>query len=193
MHSSLHELIYLIGFVVFYSIRLFYLFVVGSRKPAETRRSLQEHLLLIYAAIAFFLLPLFAIFTPTLAFADFALSQWTAFAGAILFFVSIFLFWRSHADLGRNWSATLDVQVDHELVTRGVYTHIRHPMYLSLVLFGLAQALLIGNWITTLAGLSSALAFPLLRVPHEEKMMADHFGAEWAAYRARTGALLPWL
>jgi protein-S-isoprenylcysteine O-methyltransferase Ste14 len=44
---------------------------------------------------------------------------------------ALILFWRSHADLGRNWSPSLQLLKDHRLVTGGVYRHVRHPMYAS--------------------------------------------------------------
>ena len=36
------------------------------------------------------------------------------------------------------------------------------------------------------------LVAQLARIRREEALLARHFGAEWAAYAARTGALLPW-
>jgi protein-S-isoprenylcysteine O-methyltransferase Ste14 len=48
--------------------------------------------------------------------------------GAMLMTLAIWLFWRSHADLGRNWSPSLQLREGHELVTEGVYRYVRHPM-----------------------------------------------------------------
>src|SRR5688572_24263574 len=47
--------------------------------------------------------------------------------GAALMALAVLLFWRSHADLGRNWSPSLELREGHELVTQGVYRHVRHP------------------------------------------------------------------
>jgi protein-S-isoprenylcysteine O-methyltransferase Ste14 len=101
------------------------------------------------------------------------------------------MFWRSHADLGQNWSATLEVRKDHELVTQGIYRSIRHPMYASILLWGLAQALLLPNW---LAGWSAFVPFTVLyiiRTPREERMMCEFFGDQYRNYMRRTGRLLP--
>jgi protein-S-isoprenylcysteine O-methyltransferase Ste14 len=50
--------------------------------------------------------------------------------------IGLWLFYRSHADLGTNWSITLEIREQHRLITQGVYRRIRHPMYSAL---GLTQ------------------------------------------------------
>ena len=56
------------------------------------------------------------------------------------------MFRRSHKDLGRNWSISLEIREEHKLVTRGVYSLIRHPMYTAFLLMAVGQAFLISNW-----------------------------------------------
>ncbi|MCL6613199.1 MAG: hypothetical protein K6U03_01040 [Firmicutes bacterium] len=58
-----------------------------------------------------------------------------------------------------------------QLVTQGIYGTIRHPMYASQLLWGIAQALLLQNWIAGPAGLAAFLPLYLVRVPREERMM----------------------
>lgn len=72
-----------------------------------------------------------------------------------------------------------------------VFCTIRHPMYASHLLWGIAQALLLHNWIAGLAGLITFLPLYFLRIPHEERMMPHHFGEQYRAYCARTGRILP--
>ncbi len=45
---------------------------------------------------------------------------------------ALWLFWRSHADLGRNWSQAFELRKGHELITHGVYRVVRHPMYAAI-------------------------------------------------------------
>lgn len=100
-------------------------------------------------------------------------------------------FHRSHSDLGAYWSVTLELRENHRLITRGVYRHVRHPMYAALFLYSIGQALMLPNWI---AGPSYFVAFGILfalRVGAEERMMLEAFGNEYAAYRARTKLLVP--
>ena len=105
--------------------------------------------------------------------------------------MGLWLFARSHADLGTNWSITLEVREKHQLVTQGIYRALRHPMYSALLLYSLGQALVVPNWI---AGPSYAVAMALLfafRLGPEERMMLEEFGKEYEAYIGRTKRLVP--
>jgi protein-S-isoprenylcysteine O-methyltransferase Ste14 len=112
-------------------------------------------------------------------------------AGVVTGVAFLWLFRRSHKDLGKNWSVTLEVREGHQLVTGGVYAHVRHPMYASFLLWGVTQALLIPNWIAGFAGLLAVIALYASRQSKEEAMMRQTFGAEYDAYCARTSRLVP--
>lgn len=138
--------------------------------------------------------PLFYLFTHWLDFADYQLPpylRWMGWLGAAVFAAALLLLWRSHVDLARQWSAIPEVKNDHSLVTTGVYSHIRHPMYAAHVLWALAQGLLLHNWIAGPALLVTIIPFCLVRIPLEEKMMLDHFGDEYRTYITRTGRIFP--
>jgi protein-S-isoprenylcysteine O-methyltransferase Ste14 len=131
--------------------------------------------------------------TPVLAFADYALHPIPFFAGLACLVAGLWLLYRSHADLGDNWSITLEVRENHQLVTQGIYRRIRHPMYLALLLHAAGQALVLPNWV---AGPAYGIGFLFLfagRIAREEQMMQDEFGEEYAAYLARTARLIPGL
>jgi protein-S-isoprenylcysteine O-methyltransferase Ste14 len=117
----------------------------------------------------------------------------TGGVGVALMTLALWLFWRSHADLGRNWSPSLQLREDHALVTEGVYRHVRHPMYASEWLWGAAQALLLQNWVAGWASLALFTPLYVLRVPREERLMLDRFGEEYRAYMDRTGRVVPHL
>jgi protein-S-isoprenylcysteine O-methyltransferase Ste14 len=146
--------------------------------------------LLTIAWISFFV-PLLWVATPWFDFAEFTLHLTPLAAGIALFAVGLWLFYRSHVDLGPNWSITLEVREQHRLVTAGQYHRIRHPMYLALLVYSLGQALVIPNW---LAGPSYAVAMALLiglRIGPEERMMRERFGGDYDRYAAHTARLLP--
>ncbi len=103
----------------------------------------------------------------------------------------LWLFWRSHADLGRNWSPWLEVHAAQTLVTHGVYARIRHPMYASIFISCIAQALLLPNWVAGPAGLVSFLAMYLERARREEDLMLHRLGTAYREYMGRTGRILP--
>jgi protein-S-isoprenylcysteine O-methyltransferase Ste14 len=149
-----------------------------------------EVFLLTVAWTAFFV-PILWIATPWLTFADYPLYRAPFLAGSFLLALGLWLFYRSHSDLGTNWSVTLEIREAHHLVTDGVYARVRHPMYFAFLLYGLGQAIVIPNW---LAGPAYAVAMMLLcalRLGPEEALMREHFKGEYDAYASRTNRLIP--
>ena len=159
-------------------------------KVIRSRRGALEAVLLTLAWVAFFV-PLVWVASTVFAFADYPPRPIPLLAGIVCLAVGLWLFARSHADLGTNWSITLEVREQHQLVTRGIYRTLRHPMYSALLLYSLGQALVVPNWI---AGPSYAVAMSLLfalRLGPEERMMLEEFGNDYEAYRGRTKRLVP--
>lgn len=150
-----------------------------------------ERGLLILVSFGGTILPLTHLATGIFDFANYQLPEWAAGGGGVLLIFGLWLFWKSHADLGRNWSVTTELHEDQKLITTGVYRTIRHPMYSAIWILFLTQPLFIQNWI---AGLSGPIAFAImyvLRVPYEEKMMRERFGQAYDDYCARSGRILP--
>jgi protein-S-isoprenylcysteine O-methyltransferase Ste14 len=159
-------------------------------KVATSHKTSLENCLLVLAWIGFFV-PLIWVASPAFSFAEYALRTSPLIAGVMCLVIGLWLFYRSHADLGTNWSITLEVREQHRLITQGVYRRIRHPMYLALALYSIGQALIIPNWV---AGPSNLIAFAILlalRLGAEERMMVKEFGNEYAAYSVRTKRLIP--
>ena len=103
----------------------------------------------------------------------------------------LWLFRRSHIELGKNWSISLDLREGHQLVTSGLYRHVRHPMYASIFLYAVGQALVVPNWIVGPANLVAFFVLFAVRVQSEEQMMADKFGDQYRNYMAKTKRLIP--
>jgi protein-S-isoprenylcysteine O-methyltransferase Ste14 len=86
---------------------------------------------------------------------------------------------------------TLEIRETHELITSGVYRHVRHPMYSAFFLWAVAQALLLPNFVAGLAGLTGFGTLFAFRLPREERMMKESFGEAYRAYAARTKRIIP--
>jgi protein-S-isoprenylcysteine O-methyltransferase Ste14 len=185
------RVIYLLGFIVSSLIRAPYARHPHRERIAQNRVTALDKLLIFLASMGTVLVPLLFLITPWLDFADYQLPLWAGWLGALILAGSLWLFWRSHAELGQNWFLSLQTREGHVLVTEGVFRHIRHPMYASMWLWGIAQALVLQNWIAGLSGLAGLLPVYLLRVPREERMMVDHFGEAYISYMSRTGRVLP--
>jgi len=156
----------------------------------RSRKGKLEIVLLTLAWLAFFL-PLIWIATPVLASADYPLRPVPLLTGAVCLTLGLWLFHLSHADLGANWSITLQVREKHTLVSQGVYRLVRHPMYTALLLYSVGQALVLPNYV---AGPFYAVTMALLvtlRIGPEERMMLEEFGKDYQEYRAHTKRLVP--
>jgi protein-S-isoprenylcysteine O-methyltransferase Ste14 len=94
--------------------------------------------------------------------------------------------------LGRRFSGLVAIQPNHALVTDGLYSRIRNPSYLGLLILSLGWALAFRSGAGVLL---AALNIPPLiaRMNSEERLLRAQFGQEYEAYRARTWRLLPGL
>ena len=162
----------------------------GRIQVVKHRKDWREKALLTLAWASFFI-PLVWVVAPVFDFAEYPLRLGVMLAGAACFAVGLWLFHRSHADLGVNWSITLELREGHRLTTHGVYRRIRHPMYAALFLHSIGQALVVPNWI---AGPSYLAAFTILfavRLKREEAMLIDEFGDAYRDYMQTTKRLIP--
>ncbi len=184
-------LVWLAAFIVMCAIRTPHSLRNRANVVVDARKDMTESLLLGAMFAAMMVLPLVHLATGLFAFADYALPDWATWIGAVVQVPYLWLFWRSHADLGRNWSPGLEVRDVHELVTNGVYARIRHPMYAAIWISALTQPLLIHNWIAGFLIVPAFAAMWFIRVPNEEALMRQRFGDAWDAYCMRAGRLLP--
>ena len=92
--------------------------------------------------------------------------------------------------LGRRFSGLVAIQPGHALATGGIYSVIRNPSYLGLLVLSLGWALAFRSGVGVLL---AALNIPpiVARIRSEEKLLRAHFGEEYEAYRARTWRLIP--
>jgi protein-S-isoprenylcysteine O-methyltransferase Ste14 len=141
--------------------------------------------------LGIWVLPLTYAVTNGLQRFDYSLPSWMSWVAAGIFIVGLLIRFSAHQTLGRQWSGTVEPPDGHRLVTTGIYRHIRHPIYASLVLWAAAQTALLQNLVAGWSGAVTVALIWLLRVPREERMMLDEFSSEYSAYMARTGRLMP--
>jgi protein-S-isoprenylcysteine O-methyltransferase Ste14 len=114
-------------------------------------------------------------------------TRWTGIAvllaGSIMRIAPVFV-------LGRRFSGLVAIQPRHRLVTTGLYSVIRHPSYVGLMLGALGWALTFRSGIGVILALLNLL--PLIaRIRSEERLLAAQFGEEYAAWRRRTWRMVP--
>jgi protein-S-isoprenylcysteine O-methyltransferase Ste14 len=192
MSQDVFNWIWIGFFVVIVVVRKTHERKAGRRSSLKDTPAAEGTLMMLWG-IASGILPFIYIFSSWLDFANFPyeISPVFGIIGVVFFFISIWMLHRSHADLGKLWSPTVDPEAKQKLVTDGVYKRIRHPMYAAHMLWGVAQVLLLPNYIAGQLALVLMLAVIVLRVPREEQAMLEEFGDEYRQYMQKTGRILP--
>jgi protein-S-isoprenylcysteine O-methyltransferase Ste14 len=94
--------------------------------------------------------------------------------------------------LGRNWSGTVTLKEDHELIRSGPYAVVRHPIYTGMLAALLGTSIAVGTW-RALIGLAVMFIGLFIKIRIEERFMAEQFGEAYARYRTEVPALIPFL
>jgi len=94
--------------------------------------------------------------------------------------------------LGGNWSGSVTLKREHEIIRSGPYRWIRHPIYTGLLLAFVGSALARPEWRGGLAVLIVVVAlWRKLRL--EERWLAELFGPAYSDYKRHSWALLPFV
>ncbi len=192
MSQEIFSWVWLVLLIVIIAVRKVHERKAGKRVSLKGT-PLAEAAQMVLWGVAAGVLPFFYMFGTWLDFANlpFKMPPAFGFVGTALFLIAIWLLHRSHADLGKLWSPTVEPEAEQLLVTDGVYKRVRHPMYAAHVLWGIAQTLLLPNLIAGPLALVLIFAVIGLRVPREERAMLEQFGDEYRRYLDRTGRILP--
>jgi len=115
-----------------------------------------------------------------------------AWTGVVLCIAGLaFCIW-ARFTLGRNWSGVVTLKGGHELIMRGPYAVVRHPIYTGLLTMFIATVIVLGH----VAGI---IALPLvfvsiwIKLRHEEKLMLQKFPDQYTAYQRRVKRLIPFI
>ena len=94
--------------------------------------------------------------------------------------------------LGRNWSRSVTIKQDHELINTGPYAVVRHPIYTGILTGFLGMAIAISQVRGLIVFVLIFVAF-WIKFRMEEQWMRSQFGETYAAYARQTAALVPYL
>jgi protein-S-isoprenylcysteine O-methyltransferase Ste14 len=191
--ATISKIIWLVGLFIFVTLRIGPRLRSRKTPVRHSERGLREAAFVGCTLTGFGIVPLVYVATGFPQFANYPFLPAQGYLGTIVWIAALWLLYRTHRDLGRNWSMSLDVREQHTLITNGVYTHVRHPMYSAFWLMGTAQLLLLPNWFAGPAGLIGFSVLFFGRVRREEEMMIGAFGDEYRAYMRRTARVIPWV
>lgn len=112
-------------------------------------------------------------------------------ADIVVAFGLFFLLW-ARITLGSNWSGTVTIKENHELITRGPYAIVRHPIYTGMLVMLLGVAILAGHAIVFAFDLAVGVAMWVKSLT-EERMMTKEFPDAYPSYRKRVRSLIPFI
>ena len=102
-----------------------------------------------------------------------------------------FCLW-ARAVLGRNWSGTVTLKENHELIVRGPYRLVRHPIYTGLLAMMIGTAIQQGH-IAGMIGVIFVFVSFWIKLLHEEGVMLKQFPDQYPDYQQRVKRIIPWI
>src|SRR6202790_994213 len=117
---------------------------------------------------------------------------WPFWLGAAITIAGLLLAVWAREHLGSNWSRSVTIKQDHELITTGPYAVVRHPIYTGILTGFLGMAVTMGQVRGFIVLALFFLAF-WLKLRREEQFMNSQFGDVYVAYAQHTAALVPYL
>jgi protein-S-isoprenylcysteine O-methyltransferase Ste14 len=115
----------------------------------------------------------------------------TGILGDFLALVGLFIAIWARVTLGGNWSARVALKEDHQLIQRGPYRVVRHPIYSGLLLMILGTAVLAGQ-VSGFVALGICFGGFWVKLRQEEALLTAHLPG-YSEYVRRTKALLPFI
>jgi protein-S-isoprenylcysteine O-methyltransferase Ste14 len=179
-------------YAVFAGVRIYYRSQnIGRASDKEFNQRTKSIIVLIVAILGYFLtMGLWIVFPPLVLSFQFALPsviRWLG--GGMALFTTGLTVWIHHT-LGNWYSAKLEIQKNHQLITIGPYSKVRHPMYTTLNLFSLSVSLISANLLLIIFAILVTIPFYWI-VKAEEELLIEQFGEEYLAYMKTTGRFFP--
>ncbi len=112
-------------------------------------------------------------------------------AGVLCIAGLAFCVW-ARATLGRNWSGTVTLKEEHELIERGPYRVVRHPIYTGLLVMIFATAITSG-YLSGMVAVILAFTSFWIKLGGEEKLMLQQFPDQYRSYQQRVKRIIPFV
>ena len=162
-----------------------------TAKPTERREPLGSRLLhVLPLLVTVWLLWAEKMPAPFLNESLYPWAPWEFWVAALITALGLLFTVWARVHLGRNWSGTVTIKREHELIASGPYTIVRHPIYTGLLVAFIGSALARGEWRGVFAVfIAWAALWRKLRL--EERWMVERFGEQYTAYSRRVPALMP--
>lgn len=116
---------------------------------------------------------------------------WVSVLGIILLFFGIAIRVWAIQTLGKHFTATVQIKENHQLITNGPYSIVRHPSYLGAWMAITGTALFLNSYIGVLVAFFGMMYAYYVRIAVEEKALTDSFGLLYKDYQRRVKKIIP--
>lgn len=113
--------------------------------------------------------------------------------GFFMINLRFFIKYWSFKSLGEYWSPHIQIKNDHQLIKKGPYRFLRHPVYLSRIINVIGIPLITNSYYTLFGFLPINFFLVFFRIHKEEKLLTEKFGEEYIKYKEETSVLIPLL
>jgi protein-S-isoprenylcysteine O-methyltransferase Ste14 len=163
-------------------------FAIKRTKRSETPRERLQHIVpLLLAFWLIFHAPKHWLWLNLRLLPDVPTAWWTGlFITALGMTISIW----ARLTLGANWSGTVTLKDNHELISTGLYSRIRHPIYTGILVGAVGTAIIQGELRCLLGFLILLITFHF-KAKREESFLHQEFGPGFIEHQRRTGMFLP--
>lgn len=161
-------------------------------EEVEAKKNTDKNSLLIILVLSF---P--SIIIPVIEWAYFSTEKtgsilWTTI-GFLIMSIGIGLRLWAIRTLGKAFTTTVQIVKDHQLITDGPYSWIRHPSYLGAFLAFVGGGIFLQSWIGTLVAFSCMMIAYYIRISAEEKTLNKAFGNAYLNYSRKTVRMIPFV
>ena len=185
---------YMIYFILYYTGTLIDTII---RPADESDRKADKYtiiLLILFLGSPFFLI---LMYFENLFLNPLYLSFWSndlvMISGLIIYVGGMCIALGSRVQLGRQGSGRLKIQEEHELITRGIYKYLRHPMYLGGIVGVIGFCLVFHGFIMMFITITLYFLTFRSRMLYEEKILQEQFGEKYTEYMKQTKRIIPFL
>jgi protein-S-isoprenylcysteine O-methyltransferase Ste14 len=119
--------------------------------------------------------------------------NWMTWVGVLFMIAGVVFRWYAISRLGKFFTATIQIQKDHQIIKAGPYRYLRHPSYSGILILTIGNGVALSNWISLLLCIALPAIGIIKRISVEEKELYLHFGEPYREYRKKTWRLIPFL
>jgi protein-S-isoprenylcysteine O-methyltransferase Ste14 len=115
------------------------------------------------------------------------------YIGLALYSIGITFRYVGTLTLGKYFTRGIEIDTKHQLVSNGLYTYLRHPLYLGLFLLGISTSLVYGNYLMIIVSMLLMGSTLNYRMVLEERAMEKIIGKRYKEWKAKRYRFIPFI